>query len=342
MISILYNKIAWFGKHSGYECLLQFLKNNEQVLLFNASENTWRKKIKGKYYQLKYKISNQTTFGLATGIGFLNNKKRAIKHILYLENHLHLLEIATEKDLATLIGTIHLPISQWNERQLNKLQKLQHCILLYEAEINLFKKYMPNAQIKYIAHGVDTQFFKPNPQLISLDKIVCIGHYLRDFDCLVKVFNLIRIQKPKVSLHLIIPSIHRTGKELQSLSKLESVYFHENLSDEELLNYYQSSAFMLMPMKDSGANTAIVQAIACGTPLITTNCGGIKSYGGGTIYPVFERENHQDMADYAMELLTKNEVRLKLQQEMRLFAESTLDWPKIAEQHQQFYNELNS
>jgi len=36
-----------------------------------------------------------------------------------------------------------------------------------------------------------------------------------------------------------------------------------------------------MPMKSSGANNAIVEALACGLTVVTTDVGGICDYGGG-------------------------------------------------------------
>ena len=50
------------------------------------------------------------------------------------------------------------------------------------------------------------------------------------------------------------------------MAKDKNVFFHENLSDEGLLEQYQTSNVLLIPMNDSGANTAIVQALAAGLP----------------------------------------------------------------------------
>lgn len=341
-ISFLYNKIHWFGKYSGYECLIDYLPSNTKSYLFNASASTLIKKLLGKIYQYKFKIFNQTTFGLASACQFLYHDKADVKHILYLENHLHLLKIASKKELQYIIGTIHLPLSQWSATQLSQLKNLEQGIILYEKEMDSFKSYMPDANLKFIRHGVDNDFFKPNLQLKkNYHQILCVGHYLRDFETLAQVFKIIKRKNNDAELHLIIPQQHRNNQVMEKITVLENVFFHENLSDLELLNFYQTSGFMLMPMLDSGANTAIVQSIACGLPIVTTNNGGIHSYGGQTIFPVFKPDAIDEMASFSLNLMKDISLNKTYSEKIRQFSLDKLDWKIIAKEHFEFYKTLN-
>ena len=58
-------------------------------------------------------------------------------------------------------------------------------------------------------------------------------------------------------------------------------------------------------MSDSGANNAIVESLACGLPVITTDVGGIRDYGGGTIYPVVANEDDDGMIGLVEQYLSK-------------------------------------
>ncbi|OAQ38601.1 hypothetical protein A5893_14405 [Pedobacter psychrophilus] len=336
-IAFLYNKIPWFGKYSGYEYLTTLFKN-ENVILFNASENTFLKRIIGKMIQLKNKNYNQTTFGIATGYRFLSSSDVAIKHILYIENHLNLLD--KEKFTSNLIGTIHIPLAYWKIENLISLHRLKYGILLFEQGLEKFKSYMPNAHLKFIRHGVNNDFFRPDYEKRKKNQILCIGHYLRDFDLLEKAFTLINMQIKDLEFHLIIPEIYRNHPTLNKLTKLTNVFFHQNLTDEALLEYYQSSCLLLMPMKDSGANTAIVQALACGLPIVTNDVGGIRSYGGETVYPVFKNENLEDLVSFSLRLLNDKDYNQKLSEAIRNFSLIHLDWSIISEQHLDFYKEI--
>ena len=64
--------------------------------------------------------------------------------------------------------------------------------------------------------------------------------------------------KKKLEFHFIIPEHFRNIPALDTIVNPNSIFFHGGLSDEELLSFYQTSYLMLMPMIDSGANTAIV------------------------------------------------------------------------------------
>ena len=76
-----------------------------------------------------------------------------------------------------------MPISRWTEDSLQKLSYLDNAIILYEEEVNQFSNYISREKIHVIKHGVDIDFFKPgNPALVQKNKILFVGHFLRDFE----------------------------------------------------------------------------------------------------------------------------------------------------------------
>lgn len=339
MISILSNKIAWFGKYSGYECLTDHLPENVIEAVINASQTSLTKKVVGKYYQFSRNQSNISPATLSSGIDFLNRvKARNISHILYLETHLYLLSIAKSSQKNFIVGTIHLPFSQWSQSQLENLKNLNNAILLYESEIEKFQAYLPNNKIQFIRHGVDTNFFKPAKEREN-GKILCVGHYLRNFEMLQRVIEKLTKQMKHLTFHLVIPNMHRTSSLLK-LCNLSNVVFYEKISDEKLLQLYQTSSLMLMPLNDGGANTAIVQALSCGTPIATTNNGGIKSYGGDNIFPVVENNDDNSMIRLVTTYLTDKKFTEETSRNLRDFALRYLDWKKIALEHIDYYDSL--
>ena len=342
-ISFLSDKMPWFGKHSGYDCLIPYLtypKTNVKVI---SSKHSVKNKIRGKLEQIFTKQYSVNSLQLATEITFQKSIKHSdISHILHIEGHIHLLEKLKHVS-NTLIGTIHLPLKMWPDFQLCTLKKLKQAIILYEAEIDRFQQFINRESIHFIRHGINTDFFQPGKaNTTDQNKILFVGHYLRNFEMMEKVLTALQSSSYKnLEYHFIIPSLFRKSIFSDKVLNSKNIFFHENLDDAALLEFYQTSNLMVMPMNDSGANSAIVQAIACGLPVITTDVGGIRSYGGGSVYPVITNNDHDAMIDLVKQYLSDTIYRNNIAREQRVFAEQFLDWKIIAKQHFNLYRNLH-
>lgn len=341
-LNILSNKIGWFGRFSGYECLTEYFPESVSLNITNSKKNFFRRAV-GKVVQKYRKWNDTNTSEIFAEFSFINKMSfKSLSHILYLENHLHILPVIKKKK-KKIVATIHLPISQWSEDRLQKLNSLENAILLYEEEISEFSKYIPRKKIHIIKHGVDIDFFKPGDQtLVEKNKILFVGHYLRDFEMFRKVyFSLLENDFGKeLEFHFIIPAPFRNIPALADIVNSKKVFFQGGLSDEELLSFYQTSYLMLMPMVDSGANTAIVQAISTGLPIITTDIGGIRSYGGGDVFEVIKRNDSEAMVSLFKKYYTDSDFRNSVAIKQRDFALEHLDWKIIAKEHLDVYKTI--
>jgi glycosyltransferase involved in cell wall biosynthesis len=332
----------WFGKYSGYDCLTNYFSKDVKIAV-TIPKYVFLNRLFGKFLKIYLRWNKMSHASAFAGITFLFKSSRYdISHILYLENHLHLLSLLKNNREKKIVGTIHLPFNQWSEEGLILLSKLDSAIILYEEEVTDFAKYIPANMINVIKHGVDIDFFKPIKNVtIQKNKILFVGHFLRNFEMFYEVYQLLEMKfNNELEYHFIIPTSHRHPAAVKKIIDLPNTFFHEGLSDEELLEFYQNSYLLMMPMDDCGANTAIIQALSAGLPIITTDVGGIRSYGGNEIFPVVPNNASAEMANLFEKYYTNPHFRNLVAAKERQFALEQLDWNLISEKHMNVYQKL--
>lgn len=99
---------------------------------------------------------------------------------------------------------------------------------------------------------------------------------------------------------------------------------------------------MLLPMNASGANTAVVDALASGLPLVTTDVGGIRDYGGGTVFPIVANNDDDGMIALIEQYLARRKWRDETAGNCRRFAEKHLSPQIVAQKHIEAYQELTA
>jgi hypothetical protein len=81
-------------------------------------------------------------------------------------------------------------------------------------------------------------------------------------------------------------------------------YYKKGLPQSEMARFYASGALWLDGQWYGGLCLAPTEAMACGTPVVCTNIGGVKDFAvDGVNCLMVERENPQAMADAAIRLL---------------------------------------
>lgn len=334
----LRERIPWFGGHTGYEQLTGQVRSLQAVRTVTPRQGLLARYSGSAYARLHGRYGRGATSLSELEFRVQRRWQRPdASHVLYLENHFELLESWTDTR-RDLVGTIHLPPAVWKPEQRRLLSRLGSALVLYRRDIPFFQQHLGRNRVQFIHHGADVEFFRPSPARISAPpRILYSGVYLRNEAMLARMVERLAAKHADLRFDLLVPVHHRRSPALAPLLRHPAVTWHAGLADGQLRDLYQQSYLMLLPLNDSGANTAVVEALASGLPLVTTDVGGIRDYAGGEIYPLVPNDDDDAMAALVEHYLSNPLWRHETGRRCREFAEQNMAWPLIARKHLEFY-----
>jgi glycosyltransferase involved in cell wall biosynthesis len=297
----------------------------------------------GKTWSLLHGLPDRDQSLTAAELRFRFRIGRGLRpgHILSAEDHLPLLE-QWKKAPRSLVATIHFPALHWSGGAAESLRRLSSAIVLYRADLGFFENLVGEGRVQFAHHGVDTDFFVPTSAPSSGDppRILFAGQFSRDLPLLRAVVERLISKHPDLRFDFVVAPHALHLEDLQMLKRHPEISWHHGISDEALRTLYQKSALLLLPMTASGANNAVVEALACGLPVVTSRVGGIGDYGGGTVFPLPADPTADGMTELAEHYLNHAALREETGRACRRFAEETLTWSAVARRHLEIYNTL--
>ena len=166
--------------------------------------------------------------------------------------------------------------------------------------------------------------------------IMCTGgdDYRKNIDGLIKAYSELPIELRKLHQLVIVCKISPTGMKIYNdlivkLNLIGSVILTNFVSTEELIKFYNLAYLMAFPSKYEGFGLPVVEAWACGTPVLTSNnssLGEIADDGAITVNP-FSISDITKGLKYA---LTEADLD-KLLEKGRKRNDSLFNWDKVAE-----------
>jgi mannosylfructose-phosphate synthase len=206
-----------------------------------------------------------------------------------------------------------------------------------------------------IPPGVDVRRFRPVPTEFS-SGIATPDNYIfalsridsnKGLDLLIKAFALV---KEKSNAVLVIgggsknPKTHEADVKnglielVDSLDLGDRVTFTGYVRDEDLDTYYRNARLFVLPSKYEPFGMTVLEAMACGTPVVATGYGGLRHV----------LTNHRDsllvdpskadeLAAAIIEVLTDEVLAAKLTEAGLRLVEQRFSWQSIAGQTAAFF-----
>lgn len=211
------------------------------------------------------------------------------------------------------------------------LGRLDAVVLMCEAQRAALADAVEASRLHVIPHGVDAAFFTPGPRAPGPEfRLLMVGHWLRDHAAAFAALGLLREAGLDACLRLVTPR--------PPLRVPPGVSVEAGLDDAALRQAYRDADALLLPLEDATANNAILEAMACGRPVVSTDVGGVAEATGEAARLV-PRGDARALAEAVLALAADAPAAAALGRAARARAEA-LDWPRIAARHAALYADL--
>ena len=300
------------------------------------------------YYRLSKKIPRYSLYHITTqNLSFLKLYPRIITvhdiiHYVFPETKIHyfLSKHVLYRGLRTCTNTFFITISNFTKRDLIKYFKI------------------PEDKVKVIYLGVDHEIYKPLPyneinkikQKYNLTSpfILYVGsdHPRKNISTLVKsIYKLKKKYKlDNVKLVKVGAERHRYRKHIINLIKglnLEkNIIFIDNVPEKDLAGLYNAADLFVYPSLYEGFGLPPLEAMACGTPVITSTTTSLPEVVGnaGIMIDPYDVDG---LAKAMYEVLTNDGLREELRKK-GLKRAKLFSWRKTAKETLKVYEEVYS
>ena len=261
---------------------------------------------------------------------------RAIYHVLYGEDDYHYLARAApalRRFGGRLVSSFHQAPDIFDEAIPRRsaariLPRLDAALVTTNRQAEHLAQWMDQGRIHRVPLGVDTGFFSPpaTPRLTPPGRLTCItvGVWQRDY----VLFDQLTRQVADLGLPLRFIAV-TSADVAEALRGIPGVEVHTGVPDERLRDLYRESDMLFLPLVQAAASNTLLEAMACGLPVLATGIGGMPEYVGHSAGCLVEPFRPDLMLEAIVQLAGNPIARAAMGRAARRRARE-LDWQRSA------------
>jgi len=311
------HKLVVYSYLPDFACNLENFRKHNDLRYDLIFSHYWLSGLVGEYLQQRWNVPHITMFHTLS----------AVKNTIGVGEDEPELRIETERDLTRDCHRIIAPTDRERENLILHYGALPEKIGVVPCGVNLeqFKPVSKGSARQYLGFGNDKiiLFVGRIDPLKGIDRLIQAIPYLQN------------IQGLKL---VVIGGGEKSQREIEQLQKLacnlniqDSVTFLGLIKHEQLPYFYSAADVCVVPSYYESFGLVALESLACGTPVVATDVGNLKSVirQGETGYVITDNAPHC-LADKIALLLsgpsTDTESALSIRASVSRFG-----WPSIAE-----------
>jgi len=316
----------------GAEVIMRRLRRN---LLHRVKGRLWREFSHPNPYLLDYRYEDWLVERQVLHCSRL--RPPDVVHMLNGDEQPDLLLRQRRRLSCPLIASFHFPSHQVRQRFENTprhlLAGIDLAVVVGRNQLQDFGTWLGSDRVIYVPHGIDTDRFSPGEPLPRRKcvRLITVGHHMRDWKALDAIITQCQARNLAVQFDIVT-----SEPGLSSSACLPNVHFHSRIPEEHLIQLYRKADALLLPMCDATANNAVLEALACGTPVISTRVGGIPDYVDDRSAWLFEKAEVAPIVNLIGEIANKPEIVSSRRNAARSKG-LVFSWKRVAEKMRAIY-----
>jgi len=311
------HKLAVYSYLPDFACNLESFRKHNGLQYNLIFSHYWLSGLVGEYLQQRWNVPHITMF----------HTLGAVKNTISVGKDEPELRIEAERDLAQNCHHIIAPTEKEKEKLILHYGASLERISVVPCGVNLeqFKPISKGSARQYLGFGNDKiiLFVGRIDPLKGIDKLIKAIPYLQN------------IQGLRL---MVIGGGEHSQREIEQLQKLacslniqDSVTFLGLIKHEQLPYFYSAADACVVPSYYESCGLVTLESLACGTPVVATDVGNLKSVirQGETGYVVIDNTPHR-LADKIALLLSRPSPDTESALSIRASV-SRFSWSNIAE-----------
>ncbi len=203
---------------------------------------------------------------------------------------------------------------------------------------------VPAERVVIVPNGVDTQRFVPRPQTERQKVILFVGSFIER-----KGVRHLLAAAPQILRRLPGYRIDLIGEgpqeaELRALADrlgvTDRVAFRGFLPQTDVADAMQRSRLFVLPSLEEGLGVVLLEALACGTPIVASNVDGIPDVVAPEVGALVPPAQPDELADAVVAMLAEPVRWAERSTNARARAVEQFDWQVVAARYVRLYQSI--